>query len=138
MASGYRNFTDRGLTVALEAYIFPGLTGAHKIELIYADYSGPGILSFSPKDVNLAKASTSRSFLAFSSCDFVARGGLAAGEFRNVAPARPRRRGPSTRCSGRGFSMGGPCATLARLSPPLPCCHGPSLLCPSPPSRSTS
>ena len=43
------NFTDRGLTVALEAYIFPGLTGAHKIELIYVNACGPGFLSFSPE-----------------------------------------------------------------------------------------
>ncbi len=43
------NFTDRGLTVALEAYIFPGLTGAHKIELIYVNACGAGFLSFSPR-----------------------------------------------------------------------------------------
>jgi len=43
------NFNDRGFSVALEAYIFPGLTGAHKIELIYVNACGPGFLSFSPK-----------------------------------------------------------------------------------------
>ena len=26
-----------------------GASGKHKIELIYANYSGPGLLSFSPK-----------------------------------------------------------------------------------------
>ena len=43
------NFTDRGFSVALEAYIFPGPTGAHKIELIYVNACGPGFLSFSPQ-----------------------------------------------------------------------------------------
>ena len=43
------NFTDGGFTVALQAYIFPGLTGAHKIELIYVNACGPGFLSFSPQ-----------------------------------------------------------------------------------------
>ena len=32
-----------------ETTIFTGLTGSHKIELIYANDGGPGILSFSPK-----------------------------------------------------------------------------------------
>jgi hypothetical protein len=43
------NFNDRGFSVALEAYIFPGLTGAHTIELIYVNACGAGFLSFSPK-----------------------------------------------------------------------------------------
>ena len=42
-------FFDGGCTVALKAYIFTGLTGAHKIELIYVNACGPGFLSFSPK-----------------------------------------------------------------------------------------
>ncbi len=43
------HFTDRGFSVALEAYIFPGPTGAHRIELIYVNACGPGFLSFSPE-----------------------------------------------------------------------------------------
>ena len=41
------NFSDHG--DALEAYTFTGLTGLHKIELIYVNYAGPGFLSFSPQ-----------------------------------------------------------------------------------------
>jgi hypothetical protein len=42
-------FSSGGYDVALEAYIFPGLTGAHKIELIYVNACGAGFLSFSPQ-----------------------------------------------------------------------------------------
>ena len=42
-------FSAGGYTVALQAYIFPGLTGAHKIELIYVNACGAGFLSFSPQ-----------------------------------------------------------------------------------------
>ena len=42
-------FSERAGTVALEAYTFPGLTGAHKIELIFENACGPGFLSFSPE-----------------------------------------------------------------------------------------
>ncbi len=41
--------TYEGGSAALEAYRFPGQTGAHKIELIYVDACGPGLLSFSPE-----------------------------------------------------------------------------------------
>ena len=43
------NFNSGVVNVALEAYTFTGLTGAHKIELIYANAFGPGFLSFSPR-----------------------------------------------------------------------------------------
>ena len=43
-------FSDGGGdTVALQAYTFTGLTGAHKIELIYVNALAAGFLSFSPK-----------------------------------------------------------------------------------------
>jgi hypothetical protein len=42
-------FSDGGDSVALEAYTFTGLTGAHTIELIYVNTCGPGYLSFSPE-----------------------------------------------------------------------------------------
>ena len=42
------NFTD-GVGAALQAYTFTGLTGAHRIEIIYANDDGPGFLSFSPQ-----------------------------------------------------------------------------------------
>jgi hypothetical protein len=43
-------FSDMGLeNPALQAYTFTGLTGAHTIELIYVNYSGPGLLTFSPE-----------------------------------------------------------------------------------------
>ena len=42
-------FFDGGTTARAEWIIFTGLTGAHKIELIYANAGGPGVLSFSPK-----------------------------------------------------------------------------------------
>jgi hypothetical protein len=41
-------FSDGGLDVSMEAYEFTGLTGAHKIELLYVNNDGPGFLSFSP------------------------------------------------------------------------------------------
>ena len=40
---------DLGAQVAMEVYTFTGMTGAHKIELIYVNAWGPGFLSFSPK-----------------------------------------------------------------------------------------
>ena len=49
MTSGYRVLAAGGFSVALEACIFPGLTGAHRIELIYVNACGAGFLSFSPK-----------------------------------------------------------------------------------------
>ena len=42
------NFTD-GVGVSIQGYYFTGLTGAHKIEIIYANVAGPGLLSFSPQ-----------------------------------------------------------------------------------------
>jgi hypothetical protein len=41
-------FSWRVGTVGFEAYVFTGLTGAHRIELIYENDCGPGMLSFSP------------------------------------------------------------------------------------------
>ena len=42
-------FTDGGVGVACEYSTFTGLTGAHRIELLYVNQNGPGFLSFSPK-----------------------------------------------------------------------------------------
>jgi hypothetical protein len=42
-------FNDRGNVAAMENYTFTGLTGAHRIELLYVNQNGPGFLSFSPK-----------------------------------------------------------------------------------------
>ena len=42
------NFSD-GVGDALQVYTFTGLTGAHEIEIIYANDAGQGFLSFSPK-----------------------------------------------------------------------------------------
>ena len=42
-------FSDGAGTVALQSYTFTGLTGAHKIELIFVNTGGAGFLSFSPK-----------------------------------------------------------------------------------------
>jgi hypothetical protein len=40
---------DRGNVAAFDGFHFTGLTGAHKIELLYVNQNGPGMLSFSPK-----------------------------------------------------------------------------------------
>jgi hypothetical protein len=42
-------FSDAGGANGLEGFHFTGLTGAHKIELLYADDNGPSFLSFAPK-----------------------------------------------------------------------------------------
>lgn len=42
-------FTDGCDSSYIQGYQFPGLTGAHKIELLYVNRNGPGSLSFSPK-----------------------------------------------------------------------------------------
>ena len=42
-------FTEGCDSSFLQGYQFPGLTGAHKIELLYVNRNGPGSLSFSPK-----------------------------------------------------------------------------------------
>ena len=53
------NFTDRGSAVALEAYTFTGLTGVHKIDLIYVKRLRSGRPKFQSPDVNIAKVGTS-------------------------------------------------------------------------------
>jgi hypothetical protein len=42
-------FTDGCDSSLIQNYQFPGLTGAHKIELLYVNRDGPGSLSFSAK-----------------------------------------------------------------------------------------
>jgi hypothetical protein len=42
-------FSDGANSVALEWYNFTGLTGVHRIELIYVNTCGPGYLSFTAK-----------------------------------------------------------------------------------------
>ena len=85
---------------ALQAYIFPGLTGAHKIELIYVN-AWPGLPKFLSQDVNIAKVSTSENPRSLKSARFSPRGGRDRGKFRNVAPGRSP--SASTRCRGVGF-----------------------------------
>jgi len=42
-------FFDGPTGVRADIITFTGLTGLHKIELIYVNYAGPGFRSFSPK-----------------------------------------------------------------------------------------
>ena len=102
MASGYRDFTDRGCSV-IKAYTFTGLTGAHKIELIYVNDCRPGLPKFLSPDVNIAKASTSENPRSLKSARFSPSGGRDRGEFRK---RRALGRSPARFNSllGRGFS----------------------------------
>ena len=73
-------FSD-GVGDVLQGYYFTGLTGAHKIEIIYANVAGPGILSSLPRCKQQPKLALPR-ILEASSARFSPREGRDRRKFR--------------------------------------------------------